>query len=66
MTDEKKKTITIDNKQYDYDSLSDIAKGQISNLQVTDAEISMLQTRLNITQTARSVYINALKAELEK
>ena len=31
--------ITIDNQDYDLDSLSDDAKGQLASLQFTDAEL---------------------------
>ena len=63
---ENKKSVTMDGKEYDYDTLSDAAKAQIANIQITDTEIAQLQARLGITQTARTVYLNALKAELEK
>lgn len=65
MTD-KKRTVTINDKQYEYDTLSEIAKAQLTNIRITDAELRQLNTRIGITQTARAVYANALKAELEK
>lgn len=57
-------TITIDGKEYASDDLSDAAKAQVTNLRVTDQEISRLQQQLAIYQTARKAYANALKAEL--
>lgn len=57
-------TITIDDKEYALDGLSDAAKAQVTNLRVTDQEISRLQQQLAIYQTARKAYANALKAEL--
>ncbi|MDD2734514.1 MAG: DUF6447 family protein [Desulfuromonadaceae bacterium] len=65
MTD-KKRMVTIDDKQYDFDTLSDNAKTQLANIRITDAELRQLNTRIGITQTARIAYANALKAELEK
>jgi len=56
--------ITIDNKPYNLDSLSDNAKGQLASLRFVDAEISRLQAQLAAMQTARIAYGNALKAEL--
>ena len=58
--------ITIDGVQYDLDTLNEIAKQQLVNLQVTDGEIARLQTQLAIAQTARAAYAQALKAELDK
>jgi len=57
-------TITIDNKNYDLDSLSDEAKQQLQMLQITEAEIGRLNAQLAIAQTARIAYANALKAAL--
>ncbi len=57
--------ITIDGKEYDTDSFSDIAKKQLSNLQFTQLEINRLQSQLAIAQTAQAAYTNALKLELE-
>lgn len=57
-------TITIDNSDYDLDTLSDAAKAQIANLQTVDRRIAGLQEELAIHQTARIAYANALKAQL--
>jgi hypothetical protein len=59
-------TITIDNKDYDADSLSDSAKAQLTSLQVTDAEIQRLNIQLAIAQTARNAYAKALSELLPK
>ena len=56
--------ITIDNKEYDTDHLSDEAKTQLANVQLTDQEIQHLQVRLGIAQTARNAYAQALNAAL--
>ena len=58
--------ISIDGIQYDLDTLSDVAKQQLINLQVTDGEIARLQTQLSIANTARATYANVLKTELDK
>ena len=57
-------TVTIDNKEYDIDSLSNEVKQHIVNLQLCDQEIQRLQIQLGIAQTARGAYSNALNAEL--
>jgi hypothetical protein len=64
MADEESQKVTIDDKEYDPDNLSDTAKGQIVNLQVVDQEIASLQQKLAIAQTARNAYATALKEEL--
>lgn len=58
-------TVKIEGKDYDLETLSDVARAQIVNLNVTDQEISRLQAQLAIAQTARATYANALKRELE-
>ena len=58
--------ITIDNKDYDTDSLSDAAKAQLTSLQVTDQEIQRLNIQLAIAQTARNAYARALGELLPK
>ena len=60
------KTITIDDKEYILDDLSDAARAQLVSLQFTDQEISRLQRQEKIAQTARNAYAQALNAELPK
>ena len=64
MTDSQ--TITINDKEYVLDDLSDAAQAQLVSLQITDQEISRLQRQQNIAQTARNAYAQALNAELPK
>ena len=60
------KTITINDKEYNLDDLSDNVKAQLVSLQLTDQEITRLQQQLAIAQTARNAYAQALNAELPK
>ena len=60
------KTITINDKEYVLDDLSDAARAQLVSLQITDQEISRLQQQQKIAQTARNAYAQALNAELPK
>ena len=53
-------TITIDNKEYEFESLSEDTKAQFVSLQFTDQEIAQLQARLAAMQTARNAYAQAL------
>lgn len=57
-------TITIDNKEYDLDSLSNEAKAQLASIQFVDAELARLQAQAAALQTARAAYANALQASL--
>jgi hypothetical protein len=57
-------TITIDNQNYELDTLSDDAKAQLASLQYCDAELQRLGAQTALTQTARSAYANALNMAL--
>jgi len=57
-------TITIDNKEYEFESLSDKAKGQLTNLQFVDSELARLQAKASVLQTARMAYSKTLQEEL--
>ena len=56
--------ITIDNKSYDLDTLSDEAKGQLQSLQFVDSELARLSAQTAVLQTARMAYAKALQASL--
>ena len=57
-------TITIDNKHYDLDTLSDEAKAQLASLQFCDQELQRLQAQAAAYQTARMAYAKALNDAL--
>ena len=57
--------VTIDNKEYNLDDLSDTAKQNLGSLQVVQNEINRLKAMLAIMQTAQSAYSTVLKQELE-
>ncbi|MDR3435671.1 DUF6447 family protein [Telmatospirillum sp.] len=56
--------INIDQQTYELESLSDVARQHISQLQVVDAEIQHLQVQQMIAQTARAAIFASLKAQL--
>ncbi len=64
MTKNKAEVVTIDGTEYKLDMLSDVAKQQLVNLQIADAQIMHLQQQLGLIQTARATYANTLKAAL--
>ena len=53
-------TITIDEKEYDLDHLSNEAKAQLASLQFVDAELQRLNAQSAVLQTARMSYAKAL------
>ncbi|WP_193171946.1 DUF6447 family protein [Nisaea nitritireducens] len=63
MSDEQK--ITIDGKDYTLSEMSQEAREQLQNVQVTDQEIQRRQMQIAIAQTARANYAQALKNALE-
>ena len=64
MAGKESQKVTIDDKEYDPDKLSDSAKAQVVNMRVVLQEIASLQQKLAIAQTARNAYATALKEEL--
>jgi hypothetical protein len=56
--------ITIDNKQYELESLSDDAKAQLASIQFVDSELARLQAKAAALQTARAAYSKALQTSL--
>ena len=58
-------TLVFDGKEYQIDSLSDAAKAQVQNINFIDSEVLRLQNSVTIYQTARRIYLSALKKELE-
>lgn len=57
-------TITIDNREFDTDDLSEEAKAQVDMLLACENKLRELQRDVMITQTARNAYVHALKALL--
>ena len=57
--------ITIDDKEYDTETLSEEARAQLAALQYVDRQLLELQMRSAAYQTARNGYANALKELLE-
>jgi hypothetical protein len=60
----KMTTITIDNKEYDLDQLSDEAKAQIVSIQFVDSELQRINAKASVLQTARLAYSKALNDTL--
>ena len=56
--------ITIDNKEYELDTLSDEAKNQLQMMQFVDNELQRLQAQAAVLQTARNAYAKALTEAL--
>ena len=59
------KTLTLNGKEYDIDSLSDEAKRLANNIIFCDGKLNQLQSEGAVIQTARNTYIQALTNKLE-
>ena len=57
--------ITIDEKEYDTELMSEKALQQVQSLQYVNGQLMELQLRAAALQTARNAYANALKGILE-
>ena len=60
----EKRAVTIDDVDYSFEDLSDVAISQIKNIQFSEEQILQLQNELAISNTARNGYIRALTKEL--
>ncbi len=58
--------ITINEKEYETDDMSEEAKAQLGSLQFVDNEIAREQMKTAALQTARNAYAKALEAALEE
>tara|TARA_B100000214_G_C23664680_1_gene489043 strand:- start:84 stop:269 length:186 start_codon:yes stop_codon:yes gene_type:complete len=58
-------SVTIDDKEYDLDQISDKAKNLLNSVQFAQSEIQRIQSQLALIKTAASVYTSQLKEELE-
>ena len=63
---EKANTITIDDKDYNLDDLSDECKAEIQTLQFCEREIARLNAQLAVAGTARMAYQRAVAKLLEE
>ena len=59
-------TLNIGDKSYPIASLSDLARAQIANLQIVDAELTRLQNQVGIAQAAKASFLATLQAEAAK
>jgi hypothetical protein len=57
--------ITVDGMEYNTEDLSDNAKAQIASLKFLEAQMAKIKSEIAVYETAKSTYIQALKAELE-
>lgn len=59
------KTITIDGKKYQLDSLSQSARDTIASLQFVEEQIQQKRNEWAIADTARMAYAAALKRDVK-
>lgn len=65
MNKKSKNVITIDNKQYELDKLTEAAKSQLDSLKFVEERITQLQNEWAVSDTARIGYSKALEKELK-
>jgi Family of unknown function (DUF6447) len=65
-TETKMTTITIDEKEYDLDTLSEEAKAQLVSIQFVDQELQRVNAQAAVLQTARVAYSKALNDALNE
>lgn len=54
-------TVTIDDVEYDTDSMSEEALANLKSLQFVDAELARLNAKISVMSTARNAYATALQ-----
>ena len=59
-------TITIDDKQYEIDKMSEEEKSLVQAMNYCDAKIAETQNQLAALKTAKQAYVNDLGARLQK
>lgn len=59
-------SITMDDRHYSIDQLSDAAKLSVISIRFSDEQIAQRQNELAISSTARNGYLRLFNAELEK
>ena len=57
--------LTVDEVEYNTEDLSDNGKAQLASLQFLETQMTKLKSDIAVYQTARNVYVAALKAALE-
>lgn len=57
--------VTIDDIEYNTEDLSENGKAQLASLQFLETQMAKLRSEIAVYQTARNVYVAALKAALE-
>lgn len=58
--------ITVDGIEFNTEDLSENGKAQLASLQFLEVQMKKLQNDIVVYQTARAVYVQALKADLAK
>jgi len=65
MTEKKPNVITIDDKEYTEDQLSDEQKVMINHISDLDRKVSSTQFNLDQLNVGRQAFMNMLKSSLE-
>lgn len=58
--------LVIDEVEYNTEDLSDIGKLRLESLQYVEKRLVSLDNEIQVYRTARNVYVESLKVEIEK
>ena len=58
--------ITIDDKKYNSEDLSEKAQKSLVSLQFVNSEIQKLEAQISVFKTAQAAYSQSLKSQLEE
>jgi flagellar biosynthesis/type III secretory pathway chaperone len=64
MVDNEKDKVTLGEKEYSFEDLTDQGKAIFQSLKFVDKEIAETQSRIAVLNTARTSYMKALQDEL--
>ena len=63
---DSKEKITLNEKDYFIDALTDSGKSIVESIKFVEAEINRHKNQIAVLNTAKATYINSLQSEVEK
>lgn len=66
MSKKGKQKVTIDGREYDFESFDEATRLNLNRLRIADQRIAQLRAELLMTQTARNVFARAIIETLPK
>ena len=63
---DSKEKITLNEKDYFIDALTDSGKSIVESIKFVEAEINRHKNQIAVLNTAKATYVNSLQSEVEK